>query len=401
MRSLIDQFRSSPSEETMRAIVDEARTGRMKDDEVAYLSTTLAKSGSLRLIPPDQFAVDLASTGGPSSLSTLLGPLFLRALGCIVPKLGVPGRPAGGVDTLAQLPGYRVNLADDEVASCLDRSGYVHFLANDDHAPLDAILFRFRRKTGTQSVPELAIASILAKKIAVGLHRAGLDIRVAPHGNFGASWDEARRNAQRFTRVSTSVGIDSVCFLTDARFPYQPYLGRGESLLALSEVFSGTAELSLKTHASQCLAMACAVADVSGVNMNSRMTEAEKHFHENLLVQGSNPNAFEEYVERVRLGHRFEYVSKDHGFVLFQLDKMRDLILQFQAVGANDATAFPDGIGMKLCKLPGELVQPGELLATIRVPDVYWNSVETRLQDVISVSETLKIGKGFEEVANG
>ncbi len=58
---------------------------------------------------------DVASTGGPSSLSTLLSPLFLRAGGAVVPKLGVPGRPAGGIDCLAQIPGYRTELSAQEV----------------------------------------------------------------------------------------------------------------------------------------------------------------------------------------------------------------------------------------------------------------------------------------------
>ena len=104
-------------------------------------------------------------------------------MGCIVPKLGVPGRPAGGVDSLAQIEGYSVNLKPMEVRRTIERCGYAHFLADTNHAPLDKQLFAFRQQVGAQNVPELAIASILAKKIAVGLQRAGLDIRVAEHGN--------------------------------------------------------------------------------------------------------------------------------------------------------------------------------------------------------------------------
>ncbi len=401
MKSLVDKFRSDPTDEAMRAVIDRARTSQITDDDIAYLATTLGRSGTVLSIPGGQSATDLASTGAPTSLSTLLGPLYLRAMGCCVPKLGVPGRPAGGVDALAQLPGYRVNLTGDEVMACIDRCGYAHFLADGEHAPLDARLFRFRQQSGAQSIPELAIASLLSKKIAVGLQRAGLDVRVAPHGNFGGTWEEARRNARRFWSVAAIVGIDTSCFLTDARFPYQPFVGRGESLVALKEIFAGRHDQSLGDHAKLCFAMACATAGHPGGDLRAKMEAAEKHFYDNLLAQGSSQDAFEEYVDKVRNGHRFQFVAKDHGFVCVRLDRLRDLILRFQSAGALGGAVFPDGMGMVLCKIPGELVRPGDLIATVRVAEEQWHSVERQLDDVISISDTLEFGAGFEKVMNG
>ena len=400
MKSLVDKFRSDTTDDAMRAVIDRARTSRITDDDIAYLATTLGRSGSVLWIPDGQSAADLASTGGPTSLSTLLGPLYLRAMGCCVPKLGVPGRPAGGVDALAQLPGYKVNLTDDEVMACIERCGYAHFLADGKHAPLDARLFQFRQRSGAQNVPELAIASLLSKKIAVGLKRAGLDVRVAPHGNFGGTWEEARRNARRFRSVAAITGIDTVCFLTDARFPYQPFVGRGESLVALKEIFAGTQDQSLGAHAKLCFAMACATADCASGDLQGKMVAAEKHFYDNLLAQGSSQDAFDEYVLKVRNGHRFQFVAKDHGFLCVRLDRLRNLILRFQLAGAVDGAVFPDGIGFVLCKNPGELVRPGDLIGTIRVAEEQWHSVERQLDDVILISRTLECGLGFEEVMN-
>ncbi len=398
MKSLVDQFRSDPTDNAMRAVIDRVCTSEITDDDIAYLATTLGRSGTPLSIPGSQSTADIASTGAPSSLSTLLGPLYLRALGCSVPKLGVPGRPAGGVDVLAQLPGYRVNLTADEVAVCIERCGYAHFLANEEHAPLDARLFRFRQESGTQSIPDLAIASLLSKKISVGLRRAGLDVRVAPHGNFGATWDEARRNARRFLRVAAIIGIDAVCFLTDARFPYQPFVGRGESLVALSEIFAGTREPSLADHAKLCFAMACSTADHPNLDLREKTVAAEKHFYDNLTAQGSSREAFDEYVAEVRSGHRFQFVAKNRGFVLVRLDRLRDLVLRFQATAVGSDAVFPDGMGMVLYRFRGDLVQPGDLLATIRVAEEQWYSVERELDDVISTSSTPETSVGFEKV---
>jgi thymidine phosphorylase len=63
----------------MQALVEAARDNLLTDDDVAQLATVLAESGTQ--LPLDSRAADLASTGGISSLSTLVCPLQLRVLG--------------------------------------------------------------------------------------------------------------------------------------------------------------------------------------------------------------------------------------------------------------------------------------------------------------------------------
>ena len=401
MKDVFDRFRSEPTDDTMRVVVDQVVGTHITNEELAYLAAVLGRSGNVLEIPQRQPKADLASTGAPTSLSTLLGPLYLRAMGFCVPKLGVPGRPAGGVDTLAQLPGYRVRLTNKEVMDCIEQCGYSHFLAGEEHAPLDARLFRYRQRSGAQAVPELTIASILSKKIAVGLDNAGLDVRVAPHGNFGATWAEARGNARRFSRIATIAGIDSVCFLTDARFPYQPFVGRGESLVALKDIFSGRRDPLLENHAKLCFAMSCATVGHPATDFHNHTKAAEKHFYDNLLAQGSSQDAFEDYASKTRREHTFGYLSKKHGFLCMKLDQLRDLFLRFQSVGVEIDVDFPDSIGIVLQKMPGDLVRPGDLIATVRVIEEQWRSVKPRLETVFSISETLEFGTGFERVLNG
>ena len=85
-----------------------ARSNEITNTGIAELANWLAASGE-QLSPRGRTA-DLASTGGPGSLSTLWAPAALVASGFLVPKLGVLGRPAGGIDVLSQVPGYRIDL---------------------------------------------------------------------------------------------------------------------------------------------------------------------------------------------------------------------------------------------------------------------------------------------------
>jgi pyrimidine-nucleoside phosphorylase len=112
------------SDETAAAeLVDAATDGHLTDGEIAELARGLASSGAE--LPPDPCSADLASTGGPTSLSTLLCPLFLRARGLRVPKLSVVGRPAGGVDVLQTIPGFNAALELPTAKAALARSGGV------------------------------------------------------------------------------------------------------------------------------------------------------------------------------------------------------------------------------------------------------------------------------------
>lgn len=262
VHSAFTEFLKTGTDGSMYRVINVVQSHQVTDDELAYLATGLAESGEClsNLCSP---AADVASTGGPTSLSTLICPLFLVDMGQRVPKLAVPGRPAGGVDVMAQVPGYRVNLSTAEVRCALESCGYAHFLATGRHTPRDGQLFAFRKQHGAIAVPELVITSLLCKKLAVGLTKAGLDVRVAPHGNFGKIWSEARRNAERFCHVGSLVGVDVKCFLTDARFPYQPYIGRGESLLAIAAILDSDVDPWLSRHIRRCFAMSKATATSS------------------------------------------------------------------------------------------------------------------------------------------
>lgn len=67
-------------------------------------------------------------------------------MGYIVPKLGVPGRPAGGLDVLVQIPGYRTSLSGKQVAAVIEACGYAHFEAKTI-APMDNEFFITGNKT--------------------------------------------------------------------------------------------------------------------------------------------------------------------------------------------------------------------------------------------------------------
>lgn len=362
-------FDTESSDEEITTALRRIKEGDPASEEVAIeLAEKYVNSGEIFSPPSGSITADVASTGGPSSLTTLLIPLFLSASGLYVPKLGVPGRPAGGIDCLAQIEGYKTELDARELRAAMEYAGYAHFEANGLFAPLDARAFRLRQQVAAQDVPTLVVASLLSKKMAVGVQRAGLDIRVAPHGNFGKTWESAKSNARLFTAVASRLGLSGHPVLTDGRYPYQPYIGRAESLLALEDTFTGNACAWLCAHVEQCRQIAISVAPE---NKRSTVTSVKAHelksaFLRNLEAQGANEVSFNQLVSATRAQHIHRLVADRDGFVRYSLNGIRESFVRYQA-NTVAAAKFSDPVGIMLQRRHGEWVGQGQCIASLRV----------------------------------
>ena len=359
--------------------------------EVASLAKKLAYTGS-SLPASGNTTADVPSTGGPSSLSTLICPLFLRLKGFTVPKLAVPGRPAGGVDVLATLPGYKIDLNRSEVIQCLQQCEYAHFRAGSDFAPLDARIFAIRQKVGAQENPYLVIASLLSKKLAASVVRVRLDVRVGPHGNFGRTIEEARANARMFNKVARTVGLDSGCYLTDATPVYQPYIGRGEALVALDDLFNDQATLWLREHIHSCWEMTETLG-VSGPCPGG--SALRKIFADNLAAQGSHIGEFRLRVDAVRESKKETIRARSSGCLRIDISKLRHLLVQAQAACSSDRTSFSDPCGIELLCRPGQEVEADQPIARMRGMNVLndiASSIQSPIEHIISVIPPADIG---------
>jgi len=343
-------------EASLRRLIDAARSDACAVNDVGVLARHLAASG-IQLQWPSMRTSDVASTGGPGSLSTLLPPLALAAAGRSVVKLAVPGRPAGAIDTLGTVPGYRTRLQAEDVRAIIASCGFAHFLADERFAPLDAQLFALRKRLNAVAVPVLAIASLLSKKLAVGVQEVGLDVRVGRHGNFGVTRDAARENARMFCLVARTVGIEAIAFLSTPDEVPQPWIGRGESLLALASAIGARPieDSWLQEHVDDCLRMAGAI---------STPTRSLRHvLEQHLQSQGSSMHRFLERVDEVSNTERVPIYSDDAGILEIDLARVRDVLVKAQA---DSVATFRDSAGVHLLARPGRVVKKRDVLASVR-----------------------------------
>lgn len=398
LKHIIDRFAAQRSKETMKALMNQMQSESVLDEDIAYLASQLASSGIKLISGSNEKTAAFASTGGATSLSTLLGPLCLRALGYKVPNLSVPGRPAGGIDVMAQLPGYSVSFTKANLQHILSRSGYVNFLAGGKFTPLDALLFYYRQRAGTQQIVPLAIASILSKKLAAGATLVGLDVRMARHGNFGVSLKAARDNAEQFCRVAALLGMTARCFLTNAEVPYQPYIGRSEALLALADFFQGQASGLLEYHANICLRMGVRTIGGHGITVPTISTLVEC-FKDNLWTQGCSFDKFTSYVDKIRRARRIPILASQTGFLKIDLGQIKSIIVSLQNQHRSPRQPFPDPCGLILSKSAGEFVHSGETIGSIRISHIKEDTAVQRIREAFLVVSGVDPIFGVQEVA--
>jgi thymidine phosphorylase len=376
-------------------LISYARSPGLSPPEILYLAKGLAKSGTVIENSEFKNLSDIPSTGGPASLSTLICPLFLKIFGNQVLKLGVPGRPAGGIDVLSLIDGYNVNPGLEEVSVWIKESGYVHFLANSEFAPLDKLVFNYRKANNALNIPALVVASILAKKIAVGVKYVGLDIRVSEFGNFGRTWQEARENAQLFIEVAKLAGIEAKCFITPGAEPQQPYIGRGEALLALKKIFSGDMNHSLRKHLGHCFSMASSVSGNKNKEALS-LTLLYDAFAENVRIQNGSMESFNDIAEKIQQAHIYRIISPESGFLIIKLENIREAIVNIQQIAG--AEIFADPCGIILMAMTNDYLSEGDIICTFRCSDTEKEQFEYDLTRSFEIRPRLIKTYDFEEI---
>ena len=153
----------------------------MTDEEILELTDIFINSGEiLNLDSVDGVTVDKHSTGGVGDKTTLIVASIAASLGVKVPKMSGRGlgHTGGTIDKLESIPGFRVNLSEEEFINGLNTVGACIISQTANLAPLDKKVYALRDVTGTvESIPLIAV-SIMSKKIASGADKIVIDVKV-------------------------------------------------------------------------------------------------------------------------------------------------------------------------------------------------------------------------------
>ncbi len=211
----------------------------LDDEETLALTRAMTESGE-RLSWPglDGPFVDKHSTGGVGDkVSLILAPLWAE-LGWRVPMISGRGLgfTGGTLDKLEAIPGFRTDLDNAALRRVLRDVGCFMNGQTGALAPADRVLYALRNETATVPAIPLIVASILSKKLAEGLDRLELDVKVGS-GAFMTDLPRARALAEALVRVGNGAGVRTRARITNMDQPLGVACGNGlevaESLACL------------------------------------------------------------------------------------------------------------------------------------------------------------------------
>jgi pyrimidine-nucleoside phosphorylase len=235
----------------------------MTPRETTDLTLAMVNSGdTLDLSEVVKLAVDKHSTGGVGDKTTLVVEPLVAACGVPVGKMSGRGLgfSGGTLDKMESIPGFRVDLTQEEFLKQLDEIGLVLTGQTGELAPADGKLYALRDVTGT--VPSLALiaSSIMSKKIAAGAQRIVLDVKTGV-GAFMKTVDDARTLAEMMVEIGRLAGRRTAALISDMNQPLGFAVGNALEVVEAIETLQGNGPEDFRDHAFEVAAYMITLAE--------------------------------------------------------------------------------------------------------------------------------------------
>ena len=341
----------------------------MTDREILDLTDIFINSGEkLDLSQVHGITVDKHSTGGVGDKTTLIVASIAASLGVKVPKMSGRGlgHTGGTIDKLESIPGFRVNLTDEEFITKLNTVGAAIISQTKDLAPLDKKVYALRDVTGTvESIPLIAV-SIMSKKIASGADKIVLDVKV---GN-GALL-KTRSDAIEISRIMKLIGAkynkQVETMITYMDVPLGMYIGNSLEILEVMRILKNKENNYLvavsKELASKMVELALGVSEQKAddlVEDSLTSGKAYKKFLEIIQSQGGDLNGIKVS------NHTQDIEATQSGYITtINAYKFGKLSLDLGGGRRTKEDKIDSTVGIVLKKKIGDFVEKGDILCTL------------------------------------
>ncbi len=340
----------------------------MAPAELATWTAAMIESGErLDLTSVGRPTVDKHSTGGVGDkVSLVLAPL-VAACGAAVPQLSGRslGHTGGTLDKLESIPGWRADLATDEMVAVLREVGAVICGAGPGLAPADRKLYALRDVTATVEAIPLIASSIMSKKIAEGTESLVLDVKVGS-GAFLPSIEQARELAETMVALGAAHDVRTTAVLTDMDTPLGRACGNAMEVTESVELLRGGGPEDVRE---VTLALAREMLRLAGIDVDPAAAlddgRALAVYEAMIRAQGGDPSAPMPVAE-----HRHVVVAAEDGW-LQRLD-CRSVGIAAWRLGAGRARKedpVSPTAGVICLAKPGHAVEDGQPLLELHADD--------------------------------
>lgn len=351
-------------------------------DEIEHLTRAMVETGE-QIKFPSRPIVDKHSIGGvPGNKISFLVVPIIAASGLKIPKTSsraITG--AGGTADLMEVLAFvefsasEVQRMTEKIGGCIVWGGATNIAPADDKIIVQEYPFKIDARGQM-------LASVMAKKFAVGANLVVIDIPVGLHTKV-ATMQDGRKMAREFIELGERLGMKVECALTYGDIPVGRSIGPTLEVIEALKVLEGATEpnsfiqksLSIAGIALEMAGKAPRGSGVAAAHDLLTKGKALEKFRQMIEIQGGDPTVKSSDIAPGE--HQFVVNSPASGYVIEMNN--RSLISLARIAGAP----HDRGAGVLLHAKKGNLVKVGEPLFTI-FADRNW-----RLQNAIEEGRRL------------
>ena len=342
----------------------------MTDEEIYALTKIFIDSGDvLDFSDIPGIKVDKHSTGGIGDKTTLvIAPI---AAACGVPIIKMSGRglgyTGGTIDKLESIPGYRIDLTDEEIIKQVHEIGIVVTGQTGDLVPMDKVIYALRDVTSTVSSIPLIASSIMSKKIASGADKIIIDIKVG-NGALLQTKEDAKKLSSLMKKIGSFYNREVHTIISDMNAPLGYAVGNSLEVLEAIDVLKGKEK---DNHfVDLCIELA---SDMVSMGKNISIEEAR----ELVLDAIESKKAYKKFLELVEYQHgaikgikvseKTYKIKAERSGTIKKINALEvgKLSLNLGAGKVSIKDKIDYTVGVKLNFEVGDVVDKGDVLATI------------------------------------
>lgn len=374
----------------------------MTDEEITWMTTAMSQSGDMIDLSAIQgIKVDKHSTGGVGDTTTLVLAPLVASVGAKVAKMSGRGlgHTGGTIDKLEAIPGFKVELENDEFIKFVNESNVAVTGQSGNLAPADKKIYALRDVTATVDSIPLIASSIMSKKIASGADAIVLDVTTGD-GAFMKNIEDAERLAHTMVRIGHLANRQTMAIISDMSQPLGNAIGNANEIKEAIDALKGEGPEDLMemvyTLGSQMVVLAERASTLEEARqlLENSITSgaAADKFKEMIRNQGGDDSVVDFPEKLPQASYIIEVPAKKTGVVSkIVADKIGVAAMLLGAGRRTKEEEIDYAVGLILNKKVGESVFEGESLVTIQ-------SNRENVDDVLKVIyENIEIGDLGEE----
>lgn len=372
----------------------------MTDREQTQLTMKMMHSGErLDLSKIPGIKVDKHSTGGVGDKTSLPLAAMVAALGIPVPMISGRGlgHTGGTLDKLEAIPGFQVELSEQDFIKQVAEEKLAIVGATRDVAPADKKIYALRDVTDTVDSIPLIASSIMSKKLASGTDALVIDVKTGA-GAFMKTEDSAVKLAKALVAIGKQAGLKCEAVISDMNQPLGSKIGNTLEIEETLDLLKGKGpkdllELVLEL-GRRMVVMGQQAASLAEARAKLEQTIADgsalARFKAMIKAQHGDPNVVDDYSLMPHAKYQIEYPAQKGGVIAkLTADEigMASMLMGGGRQKADDQLDY--AVGIELHKKIGDSVQKGESIMTI------WSNCE----DIDDVKELLDQAVAIKESA--